>query len=56
MNEAAAVFQSVRFGDGEAGAGDGLCDAEACGEAAGEGGFAGTDVTDEFDNYRFDGS
>ena len=52
MDEATAVFHGVRFGDGETGAGDRLCDTEACGEATSEGSFASTDVADEFDNLR----
>lgn len=42
-----APFVSLR--DGEGGGGDGCLDAEAASESAGEGGFAGADVADEFE-------
>ena len=40
----------VAVADGEGGGGDGSFDAEAFGESAGEGGFAGADVADELKN------
>ena len=42
--------ESVGFGNGEAGAGDGGHDTETLGEAAGEGGLASADVAEELDD------
>lgn len=42
----------VAFGDGEAGGGDRVGDAETAGEGAGESGFAGANVADKFEDER----
>ncbi len=50
MDEVAARFKGVGFGNGETGAGDWLGDAETLGETASKGGFAGANIADKFDN------
>lgn len=50
MNELAVAGQGVGFGDGETGAGDGFGGAQRLGETTGEGGFAGADVADQFED------
>ena len=52
MDEGFAVWEGVRFGDGEAGAGNFRCNTEAFSETARKSSFAGADVADKFDNVR----
>ena len=52
VNKAAsAIWQGIRFGNSETGAGDLLFNTKAFSEATSESGLAGADITDEF-NYR----
>jgi hypothetical protein len=52
MDESSTVWQSIRFGNGEAGAGDFRCDAEAFCETACKSSLAGANITDEFNDVR----
>lgn len=56
MDETAAIFEGVGFGDSKTGAGDRFFDIETFSKAASESGFAGSNITDEFDNDWLDGS
>ena len=50
MDEGFLVWEGVGFGNGKTGAGDWFFNTKLTGEAASEGGFAGADVADQFED------
>ena len=50
MDELAAGGQGISFGNGKTRTGDRFFDAETFGETAHQGGFAGANIADEFDD------